>query len=399
MSMPQFAARYLPTLSLAVDSLLISSSFAKESGLVRSSSATASASWSSPSACVSQAAAISAGGSMPRSSVASALNASGTEASSREATAASTRSSRSAARAQKSPAAAVVPAADVSDALPDVSLPAPPLHAVSSRTATETADAERQALRFRGIGRPCSPCRCPSRDARPPSRDGVATPGRVTESSRRARDRRCRAGRPRAVASAGGRARASFRQIRGRVWPTTWWARTQGGRDMAIDARMAKAFGLTGDAWQRHANPWSVYTRIPIPPLLAAAIWTRSRLGWRSLVPVEPGVHGGPRSIPGPSHPGVPGPLGVPLRPGRDLLGEPQGGSRYRRDIGWRRTCWRRSSAQPECRSSLRGGSWHGTAGWSRSACRCRWPASFRFLDRMALLYDEMTPAVPATDT
>ncbi len=55
---------------------------------------------------------------------------------------------------------------------------------------------------------------------------------------------------------------------------------------MAMDARMARAFGLQGDAWQCHANPWSVYTRIPIPPLLAAAIWTRTRIGWRSLVPV-----------------------------------------------------------------------------------------------------------------
>jgi hypothetical protein len=41
---------------------------------------------------------------------------------------------------------------------------------------------------------------------------------------------------------------------------------------MTMDARMARAFGLEGDAWQRHANPWSVNTRIPIPPLLAAAI-------------------------------------------------------------------------------------------------------------------------------
>jgi hypothetical protein len=55
---------------------------------------------------------------------------------------------------------------------------------------------------------------------------------------------------------------------------------------MAMEARMTKAFGLDWGAWQRHANPWSVYTRIPIPPLLAAAIWTRTRIGWRSLVPV-----------------------------------------------------------------------------------------------------------------
>jgi hypothetical protein len=55
---------------------------------------------------------------------------------------------------------------------------------------------------------------------------------------------------------------------------------------MTIDAKLAKAFGLEGEAWQRHANPWSVYTRIPIPPLLVGAIWTRKWIGWRSLVPV-----------------------------------------------------------------------------------------------------------------
>ena len=51
--------------------------------------------------------------------------------------------------------------------------------------------------------------------------------------------------------------------------------------------RTTKAFGLTGaDAWRRHANPWSVYTRIPIPLLLTAAIWSRTWIGWWSLLPV-----------------------------------------------------------------------------------------------------------------
>ncbi len=47
---------------------------------------------------------------------------------------------------------------------------------------------------------------------------------------------------------------------------------------MVMDA-VAKAFGLTGDAWQRHANPWSAYTRIPIPALLVAAVWSRQWTG------------------------------------------------------------------------------------------------------------------------
>ncbi|WP_138731827.1 DUF6653 family protein [Modestobacter excelsi] len=55
---------------------------------------------------------------------------------------------------------------------------------------------------------------------------------------------------------------------------------------MSVDTRLAKAFGLEDDSWQRHANPWSVYTRIPIPSLLVGALWSRHRLGWWSAVPV-----------------------------------------------------------------------------------------------------------------
>lgn len=50
--------------------------------------------------------------------------------------------------------------------------------------------------------------------------------------------------------------------------------------------RMQKAFGLDDAGWMRHANKWSVYTRIPIPPLLAAAVWTRTWFGWWCLAPV-----------------------------------------------------------------------------------------------------------------
>lgn len=56
---------------------------------------------------------------------------------------------------------------------------------------------------------------------------------------------------------------------------------------VSMDQRVAKLFGLSGDdAWRRHANPWSVYTRIPIPILLVAAIWTYAWIGWWALVPV-----------------------------------------------------------------------------------------------------------------
>jgi len=53
-----------------------------------------------------------------------------------------------------------------------------------------------------------------------------------------------------------------------------------------IEQATIKAFGLTDEGWQRHANPWSVYTRIPIPALLALAIWSRKWIGRRSLLPI-----------------------------------------------------------------------------------------------------------------
>ena len=56
---------------------------------------------------------------------------------------------------------------------------------------------------------------------------------------------------------------------------------------LAGQSRLTKAFGLSdADAWRRHANPWSVYTRIPVPLLLTAAIWSRVWIGWWSLIPV-----------------------------------------------------------------------------------------------------------------
>jgi hypothetical protein len=76
---------------------------------------------------------------------------------------------------------------------------------------------------------------------------------------------------------------------------------------MTLETRLANVFGLRSeDAWRRHANPWSVYTRIPIPLLLVAAIWSRAWIGWWSLIPigvvlmwtlVNPRVFSAPRSL------------------------------------------------------------------------------------------------------
>jgi len=56
------------------------------------------------------------------------------------------------------------------------------------------------------------------------------------------------------------------------------------------EARIAKAFGLTGSAWMRHANPWSVWTRFSCLSLVALAIWSRTWIGWYSVVAVVAAV-------------------------------------------------------------------------------------------------------------
>ena len=55
---------------------------------------------------------------------------------------------------------------------------------------------------------------------------------------------------------------------------------------MTLEARIARAHGMDDDSWARHANPWSVWTRVPILPLLALAIWSRSWIGWWAVLPV-----------------------------------------------------------------------------------------------------------------
>ena len=44
--------------------------------------------------------------------------------------------------------------------------------------------------------------------------------------------------------------------------------------------------GMSDAAWQRHANPWSVWTRFATLPFLALAIWSRAWLDIWSLLPI-----------------------------------------------------------------------------------------------------------------
>jgi len=55
---------------------------------------------------------------------------------------------------------------------------------------------------------------------------------------------------------------------------------------MTLERRIARLFGLDDDAWMRHANPWSVWSRASVLPLLVGAVWSRVWLGWWALLPV-----------------------------------------------------------------------------------------------------------------
>jgi hypothetical protein len=55
---------------------------------------------------------------------------------------------------------------------------------------------------------------------------------------------------------------------------------------MAYERWIARAFRMDEQTWRRHANPWSVWTRAAILPLLVLSIWSRTWIGWWALVPI-----------------------------------------------------------------------------------------------------------------
>lgn len=75
---------------------------------------------------------------------------------------------------------------------------------------------------------------------------------------------------------------------------------------MSIVKASEAAMGMDDRTWRRHANPWSVWTRMITPlPLLALAIWSRVWLGWYALVPlalVLLWIWWNPRAFPEPAH-------------------------------------------------------------------------------------------------
>lgn len=55
---------------------------------------------------------------------------------------------------------------------------------------------------------------------------------------------------------------------------------------MAVMGRLAASFAMTDPVWDRHANPWSGLTRLPILPLMALTIHARVWIGLWFLAPL-----------------------------------------------------------------------------------------------------------------
>ncbi len=54
---------------------------------------------------------------------------------------------------------------------------------------------------------------------------------------------------------------------------------------MNLERMIVRVFAMNDEVWARHANPWSVWTRFTILPLLVAAIWSRQWIGWWAALP------------------------------------------------------------------------------------------------------------------
>lgn len=54
---------------------------------------------------------------------------------------------------------------------------------------------------------------------------------------------------------------------------------------MTLERKISKLFNLTDENWMKHANPWSVWTRYSVLPIIVFAFWSRVWMGWWCLLP------------------------------------------------------------------------------------------------------------------
>ncbi|ADN37531.1 conserved hypothetical protein [Methanolacinia petrolearia DSM 11571] len=59
---------------------------------------------------------------------------------------------------------------------------------------------------------------------------------------------------------------------------------------MTKEQKIASLFAMDDETWERHSNPWSVWTRNTVLPVLIVAFWSRVWLGWLAIVPVAAAI-------------------------------------------------------------------------------------------------------------
>jgi hypothetical protein len=55
---------------------------------------------------------------------------------------------------------------------------------------------------------------------------------------------------------------------------------------MTIERKIAQIFNLSDENWMKHANPWSVWTRYSVLPVIVLAFWSRIWIESWFLLPV-----------------------------------------------------------------------------------------------------------------
>ncbi len=160
-----------------------------------------------------------------------------------------------------------------------------------------------------------------------------------------------------------------------------------------IFAGFERMMTMDDAAWARHANPLSIYTRIPILPLLSLAIFSRVWLGWLTLLAVALVLLWtwlNPRAFAPPAH--------TESWAARGTFGERVFLNRARIPIPPHHARWGIALAG----ASALGfppwlyGLWALDAGWLLFGLTLLVGAKLWFVDRMGWLYQDMHSADPA---
>ncbi|WP_316015880.1 DUF6653 family protein [Roseobacter sp. HKCCA0434] len=155
-------------------------------------------------------------------------------------------------------------------------------------------------------------------------------------------------------------------------------------RMMAMDAA----------TWARHANPWSGWSRVPVLPLAALAIWSRVWIVWWALVPLALLVAWtllNPRAFPPPRD--------LDTWMSRGVLGERLWLDRARRPVPAHHARAARLTTAIAAAGlvPLAWGLWSLDAGWTVAGLVLAVGGKLWFLDRMVWLHADMTAHPPGT--